>query len=119
MEKRQHPRVPFSGQAKIATGGRSVAVKISNMSLGGLLLHSNKPFDLGKELVIRVNGTYKGKPFEEKVNGRIVAIHRNSAGSSYGLQFGSYLDPDHQPCLSALVSKSKRKRITSFLRDTS
>lgn len=117
MDQRKHPRIPFFGTAKILTETRSIEVTISNMSLGGLLLHSNKPFDLGKELIIQISGTYRGKQFKERVLGRIVAIHRGPVGNSYGLQFGSYLDEERQPSLFASVSKSKKKTITSFLRD--
>lgn len=117
-EKRRHSRIPFFGKAKISTSPRSIEVMISNISLGGLLFHSNKDFELGKEMVIQVKGAHKGKSFEEKVTGRIVAVHRGTAGNSYGLQFGAYLDESRQPCLLASVTGSRKKGITSFLRDS-
>lgn len=117
MEKRRHSRIPFFGKAKITTATRPIEVAISNISLGGLLFHSNKDFELGKEMVIQIKGAHKGKEFEEKVTGRIVAVHRGSAGNSYGLQFGTYLDESRQPCLLASVTGSRKKGITSFLRD--
>jgi len=117
MEKRQHSRVPFSGKAKIATATRPIEVTISNISLGGLLFHSKKDFELGKEMVIQIKGTHRGKDFEEKVTGKIVAVHRSSAGNSFGLQFGTYLDESRQPYLLAAVTGSRKKGITSFLRD--
>lgn len=117
-EKRRHSRVPFSGKAKIPTSPRAVEVMISNISLGGLLFHSKKDFELGKEMVIQVKGSHRGKGFEEKVTGRIVAVHRGTAGNSYGLQFGAYLDESRQPFLLATVTGSRKKGITSFLRDS-
>jgi hypothetical protein len=119
MDQRKHPRVPFFGTAKISTEAKPIEVTVSNMSLGGVLLHSNKPFELGKEITVQINGTYRGKTFQEKVFGRIVAVHRGPVGNSYGLQFGIYLDSERQPCLFAWVNRSKKKAITSFLRDSS
>ncbi|MBI3804662.1 MAG: PilZ domain-containing protein [Nitrospirae bacterium] len=117
MEKRRHSRVPLFTKATITTAARPVQITISNISLGGLLFHCSKDFELGKEMVVQIKGTHRRKDFEEKVTGRIVAIHRGTAGKSYGLQFGAYLDEDRQPALLAFVSGSKKKAITSFLRD--
>lgn len=117
MDLRQHPRVPFFGKARILNVKPTCEVAISNMSAGGLLLHTSKMFDLGKELTVEIKGVYRKKPFEEKVMGRIVAAHRSGVGNSYGLQFSSYLDSDEHPALYSLITTSKRKKITSFLRD--
>lgn len=119
MDQRKHPRVPFFGTAKISTEKKPIEVTISNMSQGGVLLHSNKPFELGKELTVQISGTYRGKTFQEKVFGRVVAVHRGPVGNSYGLQFSMYIDADRQPNLSAWLNRSKKKAITSFLRDSS
>ncbi|HLG22572.1 MAG TPA: PilZ domain-containing protein [Candidatus Manganitrophaceae bacterium] len=118
MEQRKHSRVPFFGKAKIVTGTRSFDVTISNVSLGGLLLHSNKTLELGQEMGIQVHGVYKGKKFEEKVTGKIVAVHRGNVGNSYGLQFSAYLESERQPSLFAWVTTSRKKGISSFLRDS-
>lgn len=115
MEQRQHPRVPFIGQAKIVAERRACEVTISNVSVGGFLLHSDKSFNLGKELTVQVCGVYRKKKFEEKIVGRIVTVHRSSAGNAYGLQFSAYLDPGHHPALLAWVT-GRKKKITSFLR---
>jgi hypothetical protein len=119
MDQRKHPRIPFFGTAKISTETKPVEVTVSNMSLGGVLLHSDKPFELGKEMTVHITGTYRGKKFQEKVFGRVVAVHRGAVGNSYGLQFSIYLDSERQPCLFAWVNRSKKKAITSFLRDSS
>lgn len=119
MDKRQHLRVPFHGKAKVSTEARSVEVTISNMSLGGLLLHTKKRFDLGKEVTVHISGTHRGKSFREKVFGRIVVTHRSPDGNAYGLQFSSYLDRQQQPALFSWLSGRQKKAISSFLRDTS
>jgi hypothetical protein len=119
MDQRKHPRVPFFGTAKISTESKPIEVTISNMSQGGVLLHSNKPFELGKEMTVQISGTYRGKTFQEKVFGRVVAVHRGPVGNSYGLQFSTYLDPERQPSLCSWLNRSKKKGITSFLRDSS
>lgn len=117
MDLRKHPRVPFSGKAKILNTKPQCEVTISNFSAGGLLLHTKKAFNLGQELTIELTGLFKKEPFHEKVSGRVVTLHRKDTINSYGLQFGLYLDADLHPALFSMVTKSKRKKISSFLRD--
>ncbi|MFY9268786.1 MAG: PilZ domain-containing protein [Candidatus Manganitrophaceae bacterium] len=118
MDQRQHSRVPLFTKAKVVSGARPLEITVSNISLGGLLFHSIKDFELGKEMVIQIKGTFRSKEFEEKVTGRIVAVHRSSAGNSYGFQFGVYLEESRHPSLVAFVNRSRKKGITSFLRDS-
>ncbi|HIE64722.1 MAG: PilZ domain-containing protein [Nitrospira sp.] len=117
MDKRQHYRVPFTGKAKVSTETRSVEVTISNMSLGGLLLHAKKRFDLGKELTVKISGTHRGKSFREIVLGKIVVTHLSPDGNAYGLQFLDYIDQEQQPSLYSWVSSRQKKAISSFLRE--
>jgi len=118
MNKRVHLRVPFSGKAKLVAEKDSVDVTISNMSLGGLLFHTSEGFDLGKEVIININGTYRRKTFTEKVVGKIVAVHRGPVGNSFGIRFLSYLNPEREPSLYAWVESHKDKPSPSFLRNS-
>ncbi len=116
--KRAHVRVPFVGRAKIVAQKDQTDVTISNMSLGGLLFHTTQAFDLGKEVVIDISGTFQENPFAEKVIGRIVASHRGPAGNSFGIRFLSYLNSDREPSLCAWVNSHQDTPSPSFLRST-
>ncbi len=118
MNKRQHLRVPFAGRAKLLAEKEAVDVTISNMSLGGLLFHTSKKYDLGKEVIIHINGTFRRKSFQEKVIGRIVATHRGPVGNSFGIRFLSYLSREREPSLYAWVESHKDKPSPSFLRNS-
>ncbi len=118
MNKRLHLRVPFSGKAKLVAGKAAAEVTISNMSLGGLLFHTSEEFDLGKEVIINISGTYRRKSFDEKVIGRIVAVHRGAVGNSFGIRFLSYLNAEREPSLFSWVESHKDKPSPSFLRNS-
>lgn len=118
MNKRQHLRVPFAGKAKLVAEKDSVEVTISNMSLGGLLFHTSEKYDLGKEVIVHINGTYRKKKFNEKVMGKIVAVHRGPVGNSFGIRFLSYLNSKREPSLYAWVKSHKDKPTPSFLRNS-
>lgn len=120
VDKRQHIRVPFSGKARLSTRDDvPVDVTISNMSLGGLLFHTPHVFDLGKQIVVNISGTYEDKVFRELVTGKIVAVHRGPAGNSFGIRFISYLTEEKSPCLFGWVDSHEGKPIPSFLRNSS
>ncbi|MFQ5543702.1 MAG: PilZ domain-containing protein [Nitrospiria bacterium] len=118
MNKRQHVRVPFFGKASVLIEGLPLEVSISNLSMGGLLLHTSESFDLGCELATRLSGKLSGIFFEENVDGRIVAVHKGSAGNSYGIRFKEYLDQEKQPSLYSWVNNHQEKPSPSFLRNT-
>jgi len=118
MDKRRHLRVPFAGKAKLKSGGGSVDVTISNMSLGGLLFHTLESFDLGQQVSLRLSGTFQEKPFEEEVRGRVVTVHRGPVGNSFGIRFTFYLEADVQPALYAWVESHQGKPMPSFLRNS-
>lgn len=116
--KRMHIRVPFAGRAKIVAQQDLTDVTISNMSLGGLLFHTTEVFDLGKEVVIDIAGTFEDKKFTEKVIGRIVASHRGPVGNSFGIRFLTYLSEGREPSLCAWVNSHQDTPSPSFLRST-
>ena len=99
-------------------GQEEVDVTISNMSLGGLLFHTSKAFELGTHMTIVLRGVFQEKPFEETVQGRIVTVHRGPAGNSFGVRFITYLEPDEQPSLHAWVESHEGKPLPSFLRNS-
>jgi hypothetical protein len=105
LDQRKQPRIAFSGKGSVVFGPRPTGITISNISLSGLLFHAKERFDLGKQLTIRVNGEEGGKPFEEQVAGRIVAVHRGNDSHSYGLQFLAQLNAERQPCLFAKIQR--------------
>ncbi|MFQ5597461.1 MAG: PilZ domain-containing protein [Nitrospiria bacterium] len=118
MNKRQHQRVPFSGKAKLVAEKAEVDVTISNLSLGGLLFHTSSDFDLGKEVIIHISGTFRRKTFNERVIGRIVASHRGPVGNSFGIRFLSYLNPEREPTLHSWVESHQDNPSPSFLRNS-
>jgi len=118
MNKRQHVRVPFFGKASVMIEGLPLEVTISNLSMGGLLLHTSRSFDLGSELSTRLSGKLVGVLFEETVDGRVVAVHKGPAGNSYGIRFKEYLDQARQPSLYSWVNNHQEKPVPSFLRNT-
>ena len=119
VDKRQHIRVPFSGKARLSSEDETpVHVTISNMSLGGLLFHTSHVFDLGKLVTIQISGTFQDKTFQERVTGKVVAVHRGPAGNSFGIRFLSYLNPEREPSLWAWVDSHEGKPIPSFLRNS-
>ncbi len=117
-EKRQHPRVDFLGKARMAMKSHVIDVKIGNISFGGLHFFCNEMLGLGDHVSIQIEGLSHGKPFDEKVIGRVVIAHRGGGESSYGLQFGLFLDEDRQPALVDFVTSSIKKKVVSFLRNT-
>ncbi len=117
MDQRRHPRISFQCKAKLTTEQHAFDVEISNISFGGIHFYSDHVFDLGSAVIVEISGTYRRKRFKEKVQGKVVTVHRNQDTHSCGLQFSSYLDLQHQPVLVSYVQKSSKRRITSFLRD--
>lgn len=118
MNKRQFQRVPFSGKAKLVAEQESVEVTISNMSLGGLLFHTSNAFDLGKEVIIQIKGSFLKKSFKERVIGKVVAVHRGPIGNSFGIRFLAYLNPEREPSLYAWVESHQDRPSPSFLRNS-
>ena len=116
--KRAYMRVPFAGKAKVVAQQDQTDVTISNMGLGGLLFHTTQVFDLGKEVIIDIAGTFQEKQFAEKVIGRIVASHRGPAGNSFGIRFLTYLTTGREPSLCAWVNSHQDMPSPSFLRST-
>ena len=105
LDQRKQPRIAFSGKGSVVFGPRPIEITISNISLSGLLFHAKEQFDLGKLLTLRIIGEEEGKPFEEKVSGRVVAVHRGNGSHSYGLQFLALLAAERQPCLFAKIQR--------------
>lgn len=106
LDQRKQLRIAFSGKGSVVFGPRPIEITISNISLSGLLFHARERFDLGKLLTLRIIGDEGGKPFEEKVTGRIVAVHRGDGSHSYGLQFLALLAAERQPCLFAKIQRA-------------
>ncbi|MEK7285933.1 MAG: PilZ domain-containing protein [Nitrospirota bacterium] len=115
-DKRKYPRVPLTTSASILVEEASIEITIGNMSMGGILFHTQHQFDLGKTMTIVFCGVYQGKDFKEAVLGKIMTVSRKDSGSSYGFQFSTQLDADLQPFLAGFVNRTKGSDI-SFLRD--
>lgn len=115
-EKRSHPRVPLVASANLLLGNSSIEVAIGNISVSGVLFHSDRELNLGETVSIVFQGIFQEKPFDESVMGKIVTTSRKESGNSYGLQFSTYLLPEQQPFLTGFVNRTRGKGI-SFLRD--
>ncbi len=115
-DKRSHPRVPLTTSANVIIGSTLVAVTIGNISISGVLFHSDQQFNLGAIIALVFQGVSQEKPFNESVLGKIVTISRKESGNSYGLQFSTYLVSEQQPFLTAFVNRTRGKGI-SFLRN--
>jgi hypothetical protein len=115
-DKRSHPRVPLETTANLIAGNSTVVVTIENISVSGVMFHSDCQIKLGEIVSIVFQGVLKENLFEESVLGRIVTTSRKESGNTYGLQFSTFLAPEDQPCLSDFVNKTPGKGI-SFLRN--
>ena len=115
-DKRDHPRVPLAANANILVGNNTIEVTIGNISLSGVMFHSDQQLNLGAIISVIFQGIFKEQPFSESVLGKIVTISRKESGNSYGLQFSTYLASEHQPFLASFVNRTRGKGI-SFLRD--
>lgn len=106
LDQRKQPRIAFAGKGIITSGARPIEITVSNISLSGVLFHTKERFDLGKQLNLKIKGEENGKPFEEQLAGRVVAIHRGEQTHSYGLQFVAHLTAERQPCLFAKIGRT-------------
>ncbi len=117
QQQRKYVRVPFTGRVDLVTEMPPVEVQISNVSMGGLHLYAEKPMDLGDRLSLQICGDHAGKPFQERVNGRVVVVHRRSDGRSYGVQFVPDLHSELQPGLYGWIDQNSNGGGASFLRN--
>jgi hypothetical protein len=60
---------------------------------------------LGKPITLLISGKVDGRPFDETVEGRVMAIRRGAGEHAYGLQFTTLLSTERQPHLTALLSR--------------
>jgi len=116
-DKRSHVRVPLEASAYVLVGEDDpIEVIIGNISISGVLFHSNWKFKLGEILFMTFSGVFHEKPFDEFVLGKIVTVFQKESGNSYGLHFSTYLVSETQPFLTGFVNRTRGKGI-SFLRD--
>lgn len=116
QDKRSHPRVPLAATANLILGEGLVEVTIGNISVSGVMFHSDRQMSLGEIVSIVFQGVFQRKPFDESVLGKIVTASRKESANSYGLQFSTYLIAEEQPFLTAFVNRTRGKGI-SFLRN--
>lgn len=110
LDQRKQSRIAFTGKGSVVLGQRPIEITISNISLSGLLFHAKERFDLGKLLTLRILGEEEGKPFEEKVSGRVMAAHRGNGSHSYGLQFPALLTAEEHPCLFSKIQRALQNK---------
>lgn len=115
-DQRTSARVPLTASAEAILGGKSIEVVICNISLGGVLFHCDRQFELGDMITIAFSGVHQGIEFNERVPGKIVTICRREDRNSYGLQFATSLHPERYPSLTTFVDRGRRMEV-SFLRD--
>ncbi|MBI3597861.1 MAG: PilZ domain-containing protein [Nitrospirae bacterium] len=106
----------MTSSANVLFGNHSIKVTIGNISLSGVLFHSDHQFGLGEIISIIFKGVYQKKRFNESVLGKIVTVSRKESGNLYGLQFSTYLVSEQQPFLTTFVNRTRGKGI-SFLRN--
>lgn len=105
LDARKHRRIPFLAQGKVLLRPQPIVVTIRNLSFSGLRFECAARFDLGKPITLLVSGELDGRPFDETVEGRVMAIRRGAGEHAYGLQFTTLLSPERQPHLTALLSQ--------------
>lgn len=105
LDARKHRRILFLAQGKILLRPQPIAVTIRNLSRSGLCFECAARFDLGKPITLLISAKVEGQPFDETVEGRVMAIRRGTGEHAYGLQFTTLLSPQRQPHLTALLSQ--------------
>lgn len=83
-DKRQFSRFPYTVSVDFTTSTTKGAAKLRDISIGGLFLEvdpSQRPFSVGKELVLRV--PYPNKEKNVKIRGRIVRATLKGIGVEF------------------------------------
>lgn len=99
VERRKHPRYPFSATAEVVEIGSGARIqgRISDLGRGGCYIDSMSPFGLGSEVKIRI--VDNSRTFVAQ--GKVVFA---SAGMGMGLMFTA-TEPEHVPILERWLAE--------------
>ncbi len=110
--RRKHERVDFRANAEVISlvGQSRFTAYISTLSRTGLGMHSQRFLEVSTpvEIKIPVHGEDGGERIET-VRGKVVGVHVEEAGNSYGIEFDQMLNAYSQPILFAYVEEQINK----------
>src|SRR5262245_28210906 len=101
IERRQHPRHIVDGE--YAGVQATLSVRVLDISVSGVLLHSNRPVQIGERGTLRLS--LGGRPFKADVEvQRLSAAVPNGSGYRIGLAFVA-ITAEHGQLIERFVSE--------------